>query len=165
MTPPITPTIPKRLISPVIAILLFTGLFNIALYIAVAIAIPADGPSTGIPPGIFICISYSSHFKLYILFNAVNTFCIDEKAVLFLFIFLLFIENSSSSTIPETLSSPFLPFIFLAVTSISIRIPKLAPYTANPFTTPTIGFFDTFFSSTSVYCPFSITHLISSSVI
>ena len=54
ITPPTGFTEPKMLISPVIATLLFIGLLVIALYIAVAMVIPADGPSTGIPPGILI---------------------------------------------------------------------------------------------------------------
>ena len=110
-------------------------------------------------------ISYCSHFKSKILFKAVNTFCIEEYAVLFLLIFLLLIVISSSSIIPEIFNSPLLPDTFLAVASISINIPILAPWTANPLTTPIWDFSGTLTSGISVYWPFSITHFISSSVI
>src|SRR5215207_8484761 len=49
-SPPIGRTRPRSVISPVIATSLRTGMFARALTIAVAIVIPADGPSFGIPP-------------------------------------------------------------------------------------------------------------------
>ena len=50
LRPPIGRTRPRRVISPVIATSLRTGMPVNALTIAVAIVMPADGPSLGIPP-------------------------------------------------------------------------------------------------------------------
>ena len=48
--PPMGSTLPRKVISPVMAISLLTGLSVIADIKAVAIAIPAEGPSFGIAP-------------------------------------------------------------------------------------------------------------------
>ena len=48
--PPIGSTLPLSVISPVMATSLFTGLFTKTEISAVAIAIPADGPSLGVAP-------------------------------------------------------------------------------------------------------------------
>ena len=60
LRPPIARTLPRRVISPVIAISRFTGMLPSALTIAVTIVTPADGPSFGIAPsGKWMCISES----------------------------------------------------------------------------------------------------------
>ena len=50
-TPPTGHIKPLTEISPVIATVLSTGIPRIADQMAVAIPAPAEGPSTGIPPG------------------------------------------------------------------------------------------------------------------
>ena len=63
--PPIGSTLPRSVISPVIATSARTGLSVIADSIAVAIVIPAEGPSFGTAPsGIWICISFSLKSRL-----------------------------------------------------------------------------------------------------
>ena len=58
-SPPIGSTLPRSVISPVIARSARTGLFVIAESMAVAIVIPADGPSFGTAPsGMWIWISF-----------------------------------------------------------------------------------------------------------
>ncbi len=60
LTPPIGNTRPVRVISPVIATSFRTGRSDRALTSAVAIVIPADGPSFGIAPaGTCRCTSMS----------------------------------------------------------------------------------------------------------
>ena len=60
LTPPIGSTLPCRVISPVIAMLLSTGFLVKAEYTEVVIVIPADGPSLGTAPsGTCRCISIS----------------------------------------------------------------------------------------------------------
>ena len=57
-SPPIGKTFPLKVISPVIATSHFTGVFVSADATAVAMVIPADGPSFGTAhSGTWICIS------------------------------------------------------------------------------------------------------------
>ncbi|OQC43624.1 MAG: hypothetical protein BWX61_01160 [Bacteroidetes bacterium ADurb.Bin035] len=50
LIPPTGNTFPLRVISPVIAMSLRTGLLSKTLVIAVSIVTPAEGPSLGIAP-------------------------------------------------------------------------------------------------------------------
>ena len=60
LSPPIGSTLPRNVISPVMATSARTGISVIADRIAVAIVIPAEGPSFGTAPsGMWICISCS----------------------------------------------------------------------------------------------------------
>ena len=57
--PPMGRTRPRSVISPVMATLLFTGTRVSAEIIAVAVVMPAEGPSFGIAPsGKWICRSF-----------------------------------------------------------------------------------------------------------
>ena len=67
LSPPIGRTRPRRVISPVIATSLRTGIPVRALTIAVAIVIPADGPSFGMPPaGTWMCRVFCSNTSRWI---------------------------------------------------------------------------------------------------
>ena len=134
--PPTGLTFPLMVISPVIASKLLTGISLTALYILQAIAIPAEGPSTGIPPGKFTWISYLAQFILKVLSSTVSTFSTEQKAVLFLLIFLFSLLISSASTIPVTFNFPEPLIDSFAVASTSNRVPILEPYTATPLTRP-----------------------------
>ncbi len=62
LSPPIGRTRPRRVISPVIATSLRTGMPVRALTMAVAIVIPADGPSLGMAPaGTWMCRVFFSN--------------------------------------------------------------------------------------------------------
>ena len=50
LSPPMGRTLPRSVISPVMAISLFTGFLVMALTMALAIAVPALGPSLGVAP-------------------------------------------------------------------------------------------------------------------
>ncbi len=146
-TPPTGFTLPLMDISPVRAISLLTGRLNIAEYIAAAIAMPADGPSMGIPPGKLRWMSYSLASTSRYLFRTVSTFSTEDFAELILFSLCPLPSISSSSTMPVTFIVPFPDGAFIAVTSISMTTPVAFPKTASPFTHPTcFSCADTFFS-------------------
>ena len=85
--------------------------------------------------------------------------------MLFLFIFLLFPDNISSSTIPDIFILPSLLSIFFIEASIFIIVPMLSPYIASPLTTPISGVSFIFMFNFLLYLPFSIDHSISLFVI
>ena len=50
LSPPMGSTRPRRVTSPVMATKRFTGIFAMAEYRAVVMAMPAEGPSFGVAP-------------------------------------------------------------------------------------------------------------------
>ena len=119
---------------------------------------PAEGPSTGIPPAKLICTSYSFIWIAVICSNAVMTFSTDAFALLFLLTSPCLLLSSSCSTIPVTVNVPFSFFAFCTYASNVKSIPLLSfPYTANPFTTPALCFLGIVFTGNAWYLPASNT--------
>ena len=130
LIPPTGSTLPRRVISPVMARLAFTFRWVKAEAKEVAIVIPADGPSLGIAPsGTWICI-----FQL----SKISSFKLRIEACALMY--------SSASMADSFITSPKLPVNVSRAPLPRLRLvstKSISPPTAvhaNPVTTPAYSF-------------------------